>query len=369
MAEAVVLSPFVYWAQTETHISLKIDLKDVKQDPNISIEEKVLSFSGHGRGARGVHDYQFKLDFYEGISPDDTILKVSDARIEFQLKKVADSWWPRLIAQPQKPSWLKIDFDKWKSEDDAEEEEQRDVALDYPGLYDKLSKEELGYRREQAKKVYMIIYNLSMFVGYLYIFVVMSIRYYRDGVESMEGTYEAVGSAFKFCQLLQYLEVMHPMFGYTKGSVLVPFLQVSGRAFILFAMVEAEPRMQTKPVIFYLFLVWASIETVRYPYYLSQLFNVDLYMLTWLRYTMWIPLYPLGILCEGIICLRNIPYFEETQRLSLALPSPWNMTFDMPTFLKIYLLILSIPGTYVMMSHMAKTRAKKLGPKSWRKLD
>lgn len=24
------LSPFVYWAQTETHITLKIDLKDVK---------------------------------------------------------------------------------------------------------------------------------------------------------------------------------------------------------------------------------------------------------------------------------------------------------------------------------------------------
>lgn len=24
------LSPFVYWAQTETHLSLKVDLKDVK---------------------------------------------------------------------------------------------------------------------------------------------------------------------------------------------------------------------------------------------------------------------------------------------------------------------------------------------------
>lgn len=46
--------------------------------------------------------------------------------------------------------------------------------------------------------------------------------------------------------------------------MLVPFLQVSGRAFVLFAMIESEPRMQTKPVVFYLFLVWSLIEVVRW---------------------------------------------------------------------------------------------------------
>lgn len=278
-------------------------------------------------------------------------------------------WFIPFAAQPQKPSWLKVDFDKWKSEDDVEEEEPRNVMQDYPGLYDQLSKEELGYRKEQAKKVYLIFYNLAMFIGFLYIFIVMSIRYSKDAVESMEGTFEAVGNAFKFMQLLQFLEVMHPMFGYTKGSFVVPLIQISGRAFILFAMVDAEPRMQTKPVIFYLFLMWSTIEIVRYPYYLTQLFKVEVKFITWLRYTIWIPLYPLGILCEGVICMRNIPYFEETQRLTLSMPNPWNATFHMPTFLKIYMIILAVPGTYFMMSHMAKTRAKKLGPKNWKKLD
>ena len=32
------------------------------------------------------------------------------------------------------------------------------------------------------------------------------------------------------------------------------------------------------------------------------------------RYTLWIPLYPLGFICEGVIALRNIPYFEETDK-------------------------------------------------------
>lgn len=278
---------------------------------------------------------------------------------------------PFFLAQPQKPSWLKVDFDKWKSEDDIEDEEEanRNVVNDYPGLYDQLSKEELGYRREKFKKVYMVLYNLFMMVGFLYIFTVMCIRYSKDAIESMEGTYEAVGTIFKLMQMFQFLEVMHPMFGYTSGSALVPFLQNSGRSFILFAMIECESRMQTKPVVYYLFIMWSSIECIRYPYYLSQLFKVELGILTWLRYTIWIPLYPLGILCEGIICLRNIPYFEETGRLSLAMPNTLNWTFDMTTFLRIYLLFVMLPGTYVMMGHMAKVRAKKLSPKNWKKFE
>lgn len=75
----------------------------------------------------------------------------------------------------------------------------------------------------------------------------------------------------------------------------------------------------------------------------------------------------MGILCEGIIILRNIPYFEETKRLSLEMPNRWNMVFDMPTFLKVYLMLLILPGTYMVMTHMAKTRAKKLGSGSKQK--
>lgn len=255
------------------------------------------------------------------------------------------------------------------SQDDLDDEDVRDVMEDYPGLYDKLSKEELGYRREQFKTVYMILYNLSMWIGYMFIMIVMGVRYSRDGVDSMIGTYDTVGPPFKFLQLLQYLEVLHPTFGYTKGSAVIPFIQVTGRAFVLFAMIEVEERMWTKPVVFYLFVVWASVEVVRYPYYLSQLFKLEIGILTWLRYTIWIPLYPLGIVCEGVIILRNIPYFEETKRLSVELPNSWNMTWDMPTFMRIYLLLLAIPGSYLMMSHMSKTRAKKLRPKQWEKCD
>ncbi|KAG8222180.1 hypothetical protein J437_LFUL001272 [Ladona fulva] len=168
----------------------------------------------------------------------------------------------------------------------------------------------------------------------------------------MEGTYEAVGSALKFCQLIQFLEVMHPLFGYTKGGVWTPLVQVGGRGIVLFCLIEMEPRMHTKPVIFYLFFIWSLVEIFRlklelkpvrsflgfpaklllpcwlmYPYYVTQVYNYEIGFLTWLRYTIWIPLYPLGFLCEGIVILSVslfcwpsfIPYFCYNGSLIITL--------------------------------------------------
>lgn len=74
--------------------------------------------------------------------------KVIDRQVDFILRKKCPGWWPRLTSQPQKPSWLKIDFDKWTSEDlEDNEDEKRDICSDYPGMYDKLHQEEFGYRK------------------------------------------------------------------------------------------------------------------------------------------------------------------------------------------------------------------------------
>ncbi|XP_046746680.1 very-long-chain (3R)-3-hydroxyacyl-CoA dehydratase isoform X2 [Diprion similis] len=326
-------SPFVYWAQTESQVTLKVDLTDVKT-PGVFLHEKKLKFVAYGQGARGPDNYAFVLDFHSEIDPEESNFKVIDRQVDFTLRKKSSGWWPRLTSQPQKPAWLKIDFDKWKSQDgDGDEdegtgidvEEKRDITKDYPDMYDKLYKEEFGYRQD-----------------------------------SMLTTYESVGTAMKFVQLLQFLEVMHPLFGYTKGGFMTPLLQVGARAIILFCMIESEPRMQTKPVVFYLFVVWSSVEIVRYPYYLTQLFKTEFSFLTWLRYTIWMPLYPLGFLCEGIVILRNIPYFEETNRFTIALPNQWNFAFHFPSAMRIYLLLLCLPGMYIMMSHMNRVRYQKL---------
>lgn len=61
-----VPSPFVYWAQTEKVISLRIDLKNVVNPDFVALEDKV-QFSGVGIGAHGQCNYKFTLDLYSSI--------------------------------------------------------------------------------------------------------------------------------------------------------------------------------------------------------------------------------------------------------------------------------------------------------------
>lgn len=76
--------------------------------------------------------------------------KISERQIDFSLIKKSPERWPRLTSTPQKPSWLKVDFDKWTNDDADEQETEesvRDIHQDYPDTYDNLHKEEFGYRK------------------------------------------------------------------------------------------------------------------------------------------------------------------------------------------------------------------------------
>lgn len=66
--------------------------------------------------------------------------------MDFTLTKQEKGWWIRLISQSQKPAWLKIDFERWKSQEDLNDN-VRDVREDYRALHEQLQKTELGYRK------------------------------------------------------------------------------------------------------------------------------------------------------------------------------------------------------------------------------
>ncbi|XP_015112087.1 very-long-chain (3R)-3-hydroxyacyl-CoA dehydratase isoform X1 [Diachasma alloeum] len=388
------VQPKVYWSQTKNDVFVRIDV-DNPQGTEITLDDDGMKFSAFKSNNGDTVNYDFSIQFYGSTNREENMYELINHQMQFILRKEIDDSWPRLTVK-EDPEYIILDPVKFQSKNitgkskggsrkdtsksfnegftSAREKihrevlEKRDVHEDYPHMYDKLHKEELGYRKEDLKKVYLVMYNLCQFVGFMYVLTVMAIRYSREGPDSMPETYSSVGSVMRFLQLLQFLEVMHPMFGYTKGNPLLAFVQVGGRAFVLFLMIEAEPRMQTKPVVFYLFFVWSLIEVFRYPYYITQVLDVEIGLLTWFRYTIWIPLYPLGFMCEGIIILRNIPYFEETEKFTISLPNEWNFAFHFPTLLRVYLLLLCGPAIYTLMSHMHQTRIKKLGGAKGRKL-
>merc|ERR1712077_152724 len=57
------------------------------------------------------------------IDPEKTKYQVRPRCIEFALEKAEEGpYWERLLKDKTKQHWLKVDFQKWKDEDDSDEE-------------------------------------------------------------------------------------------------------------------------------------------------------------------------------------------------------------------------------------------------------
>lgn len=67
----------------------------------------------------------------------------------------------------------------------------------------------------------------------------------------------------KFLNLMQILEIVHPLMGYTTGSALLPMMQLSGRTFFIFLLIDCQDEIQSHYATFYLLLVYTLSELIR----------------------------------------------------------------------------------------------------------
>jgi len=175
------VAPFVYWAQSNTEVSLRVDLRDVAE-PEVQVEEEEIDFVAVGMGSHGEQRYSFTLEFYLPIRKDFTY-ELTDREVRIKLTKKEPDWWPRLLYEQKKLPWLRVDFDRIKHESETEEEDGDKPSVSYedmlrtkyPDAYEKLQKEELGFLNESWRKCYLFVYNLFMFCGFLYALIVMSL--------------------------------------------------------------------------------------------------------------------------------------------------------------------------------------------------
>lgn len=56
------------------------------------------------------------------------------------------------------------------------------------------------------------------------------------------------------------------------------------------------------------------------------------------RYTLFIPLYPVGMLAEMALMIQALPYLKAQRLNSIGLPNAVNFSFDYHLFIKVYLL-------------------------------
>ncbi|XP_033338881.2 cytosolic prostaglandin E synthase [Megalopta genalis] len=112
--------PPVMWAQRNDILYVTICLEDCK-DHIIEIEPEKIYFKGVGGTEQKMHE--LTIDLYGEIVPRRTIKYLKGRTFELVLsKKQGGPYWPRLTAEKTKAHWLKSDFNKWKDEDDSENE-------------------------------------------------------------------------------------------------------------------------------------------------------------------------------------------------------------------------------------------------------
>ncbi|KAK9304304.1 hypothetical protein QLX08_004294 [Tetragonisca angustula] len=113
--------PPVVWAQRKEILFVTICLEDCK-DPVINIEPQIIYFKAIGGTEQKIHEVTINL--YGEIVPDRTIQNLRGRTLELVLvKKEKGPYWPRLTKEKMKAHWLKCDFNKWKDEDDSDDDD------------------------------------------------------------------------------------------------------------------------------------------------------------------------------------------------------------------------------------------------------
>ncbi|KAF2354336.1 CS domain [Trinorchestia longiramus] len=120
----MTLPAAVMWAQRKNMIYITICVEDCK-DAVVTIEPSKVFFKGTGGTEHKL--YENTLELFEDIDAENSRKVVRDRNIEVMLmKKESGPFWPHLLKQKIKQHWLKVDFSKWKDEDDDSDVEGED---------------------------------------------------------------------------------------------------------------------------------------------------------------------------------------------------------------------------------------------------
>lgn len=198
-------------------------------------------------------------------------------------------------------------------------------------------------------KAWLVVYNGIQFGGWLYVayLIVFGGGALWGGEEGGGAVLQWTGDVLVTVQLLvgsSSLEVMHVAFGMVHGGVMPTFSQVAIRSLQSFVSIPLLLDAQQRGAVFnqlaqvvtptslaVLLAAWTAIELVRYPFYILALLGVDFAPLTWLRYSIWIPLYPIGMLAEVGVLFGALPLIYNLSApfyyacVALIAVAPWSM--------------------------------------------
>ncbi|XP_009904919.2 very-long-chain (3R)-3-hydroxyacyl-CoA dehydratase 4 [Dryobates pubescens] len=207
---------------------------------------------------------------------------------------------------------------------------------------------------------YLFVYDLVQFCGHSWIFTNMIIRFMSFGKDSLADTFYSIGLVMRLCQLLSVLEILHILTGIDKSRLLPRFLQITERIIVLFVVINSQEEVQGKYIVCILFFLWNLLDVVRYTYNMLARMGIYYPALTWLNFSLCVPLYPLSVLAKAFAICVSLPYFESFGTYSIELPFPLAFSIYFPYVLKTYLPLLFI-GMCFNIQNLFSERKAHLG--------
>ncbi|XP_054253968.1 very-long-chain (3R)-3-hydroxyacyl-CoA dehydratase 4 [Indicator indicator] len=188
----------------------------------------------------------------------------------------------------------------------------------------------------------------------------MIIRFMSFGKDSLADTFYSIGLVMRLCQLLSVLEILHILTGIDKSRLLPRFLQITERIIVLFVVINSQEEVQGKYVVCVLFFLWNLLDVVRHTYNMLARMGIYYLALTWLNFSLCIPLYPLSVLAKAFAICVSLPYFESFGTYCIELPFPLDFSIYFPYVLKTYMLVLFI-GMCFNIQNLFSERKAHLG--------
>lgn len=204
-----------------------------------------------------------------------------------------------------------------------------------------------GKARHPLIITYLALYNVLSAAAWAYFGCSFLHHLFSAGFHHVELTFAPTVKTLAYVQTAAVLEIAHVVLGWVPSQLLSTVMQIASRLFVVWLPAYWMELGEVTPLGYSLIAIaWTLSDLTRYIYYVCGLLGRTPYVITWLRYTLFLVLYPMGTLGEMYLISKASVAFAE-----LGVWYRWIM-----------LAILAVYpfGFLFMYTHMLKQRSKHL---------
>ncbi|KAH3765704.1 3-hydroxyacyl-CoA dehydratase [Pelomyxa schiedti] len=200
-------------------------------------------------------------------------------------------------------------------------------------------------------EIYKLGYNALQLVGWLSVLLLAC-----SGISSASSIFVDGGSAVTFAsgavlfwiQWTAVLEVLNAVWKIVPAPFFTTALQVLSRV-TLVSVLRLIPETRASFGVVLLTFAWSITEVLRSSYYISSLLENTPAALLWLRYSLFVVLYPTGVTGELLVLYSAFHALKHGGHL-----------FGIGWVIPLAGMALYPPGFYKLFMHMISQRSKKL---------